>query len=80
MRFTRHGGLAALTTAILAALSACTETPQSSAKSSRAVDHPPWETAQTRYGAASVPQGDKSAWEAQMRTRVENQNEYSRTP
>lgn len=81
MKPTRQGRTVALIATIVVVLSACGETPQSGAKSSKAGDHPPWDAAQTvGYGAAGFQPGDRAAWEQQMRTRAQNQNEYARTP
>lgn len=70
-----------LSVAALAALSlccaACTEKPQ--AHGTKKVDSQPWEGAPTAFAAPSYKGGDQAAWEAQMRSRAENQNDYART-
>lgn len=41
-------------------------------------DVPPWQAAKTTYTAKGWSPGDKAAWEAQMRTRSQAQNEYNK--
>ena len=37
-------------------------------------------TAQAAYSASGWKAGDQSAWDQQLRTRTQGQNEYSRAP
>ena len=73
---------AAATLAILAAavlLSACGEKPQTAG--TKKSDAKPWEGAPgSAYMAAGWKAGDQAAWEAQLKTRSQGQNEYSRAP
>lgn len=72
------------TSAVVAAvamllLSACDEAPQGGAKLSKGIDRPPWDAAQSGFTAAGFQRGDRAAWEQQLRTRTQNQDEYTRT-
>ncbi len=58
-------------------LGACTEKPQG--VTTRKVDEKPWENASAAYAAPGFKAGDKGAWESQMRSRNQAQNEYNRT-
>ena len=58
-------------------LVACSEKPQSSTV--RKVDDKPWAGASTPYAAAGWQGGDQAAWERQLKSRANGQNEYSRT-
>lgn len=71
----RIAGLAA----VLIGLSACGESPQGE-HPSRASDRPAWDAAQSGYTAPGYQRGDRAAWELQLNTRAQNQNEYSRQP
>lgn len=66
--------VAALAAAV--ALSACGEKPQTA--SGRKADGQPWNAAQDGFVAPGWKDGDQASWEEQMRTRAQNQNEYSR--
>ena len=72
----------ALCTMVLTALAifaaGCGETAQT-ANPSKKADAQPWETAAGPFAAADWKGGDKAAWEAQMRSRAQAQNEYSRS-
>jgi hypothetical protein len=59
------------------ALAACSEKPQTA--SPRKADGHPADGPATAYTAGNWKAGDGAAWEAQMRTRAQGQNEYSRT-
>lgn len=68
-----------LALAILAlAATACTEKPQT-ISTTKKVDGKPWETATGPYSAPDWKGGDQAAWEAQLRSRAQGQNEYSRS-
>ncbi|MGD9834402.1 MAG: hypothetical protein AB7U92_16775 [Piscinibacter sp.] len=63
--------------ALAAALAACGEKPQTAA--TKKSDGKPWEGAQNGFVAQGWKAGDQGSWDAQMRTRAQGQNEYSRT-
>lgn len=66
--------------ALLAAvvlLAACTERPQTA--TARKSDDKPWAAVTSPHAAAGYKSGDQAAWERQMKSRAENQNEYNRT-
>ncbi len=42
-------------------------------------DAPAWKGADNAYVASGWNKGDLTSWEAQMRTRSQGQNEYTRT-
>ncbi|MEI2678636.1 MAG: hypothetical protein V9G29_12700 [Burkholderiaceae bacterium] len=65
--------------ALLIGLSACGESPQGE-RATGAADRPAWDTVQNGYTAPGYPRGDRMAWERQLSTRAQNQNEYSRQP
>lgn len=61
-------------------LAACGERPQvMSADTTNRSDTPPWQGAHNEFAVKGWKQGDKAAWEAQMRTRSLTQNEYNKT-
>ena len=59
------------------ALAACGEKTAGAAKKA---DVPAWQgsTGASAYGANGWKAGDQAAWEQQLRTRTQGQNEYSR--
>jgi hypothetical protein len=59
------------------ALAACSEKPQTA--DHRAADGHPFDGPATAYTAGTWKVGDAVGWDAQMRTRAQGQNEYSRT-
>ena len=61
------------------ALAACGEKTAGAAKKS---DVPAFQgsTGQAAYSANGWKAGDQSAWEQQLRTRLQGQNEYARVP
>jgi hypothetical protein len=63
--------------ALLAALAACGERDQSTAKAKRSPDKPAWDSARSNYDAAGYTPGDKAAWETQLRERAQGQNDYA---
>lgn len=63
--------------AMAALLSACGEKPQTAA--TKKSDGKPWEGAQNSFVAQGWKAGDQGSWDAQMRTRAQGQNEYSRS-
>ncbi|TXC65594.1 hypothetical protein FSC37_04390 [Piscinibacter aquaticus] len=71
-------GRIVLAAALAAALSACGEKPQTAA--TKKSDAKPWEGVQKSHVAQGWKAGDKDSWEAQMRVRAQNQNEYTRNP
>jgi hypothetical protein len=56
----------------------CGEKAQTAGAGKKA-DAKAWESSQAAYLATGWKGGDQAAWEAQMRLRVQGQNEYSRT-
>ena len=63
----------------VAALGACGEKPQTTGNSAKKSDTRAYEGASAPYVAAGWKAGDRASWEEQMRSRVQNQNEYLRT-
>ena len=66
----------ALAAALL--LGACAEKAQTAA--TKRSDSKPWEGAQSAYMSPGWKAGDAASWEEQLKTRAQNQNEYSRAP
>ena len=64
----------------LLALGGCSESPQT-ISSGRISDAKPWEGPATAnaYTAGGWKPGDAEAWRSQIRSRMLNQNEYTRT-
>jgi hypothetical protein len=60
------------------AAAGCGEKAQT-ASASKKVDAPAWEGAQGGNVAEGWKPGDKDSWEAQIRARAQNQNEYTRS-
>ena len=69
------------TTVVLCALAwglvACGEKPQTT--TTRKADDKAWDATQTQHMVAGFKQGDKAAWEQQLKARAQSQNEYNRT-
>ena len=63
----------------VAALVACGEKPQTTASGAKKSDTRAYEGGEGPYAASGWKNGDRAAWEEQMRVRVQNQNEYLRT-
>ena len=62
-----------------AVLAGCGEKPQTLDPSAKGPDAAPWAaSASSPYYAAEWKGGDKAAWEAQIRTRNQGQNDYVR--
>ncbi len=61
----------------VAALAACGEKAQT-AGGAKKLDTQAFEGAQNPYGVTGLKAGDRAAWEEQMRTRTQAQNEYVR--
>ena len=61
------------------ALAACTESPQVASSSAKKSDQPAWKGAADPYVAKGWTPGDKDSWQAQIRSRNQIQNEYSRS-
>ena len=73
-----RGTLALAMMAVLAA--GCGDKAQEIGRTpAKKADTPAWEATQGAYTAEGWKPGDKASWEAQMRTRAQGQNEYSRT-
>jgi len=64
--------------ALALGLAGCGEKPQVLEAGKRKPDAKSWESAATPYAAAGYKPGDKAAWEQQLRTRAQSQNEYAR--
>jgi hypothetical protein len=60
-------------------LSACGEFDQSKTAGRNKPDVEPWQGAKNPYVAQGWTPGDKTAWETQLRTRSQSQNEYVKT-
>lgn len=58
-------------------LAACGEKPQDVATGKKP-DVPNWQGADNAHVAPGWKAGDKAAWEEQLRTRAQGQNEYQR--
>ena len=71
------GALAIVVAALL--LAACGEKAQTLDTSSKKPDAAPWAaaSASSPFNAAGWSGGDKAAWEAQIRTRNQGQNDYA---
>ena len=63
--------------AVALGASACGEKAQTATPAKKA-DAKPWDLAKSNSLAADWKGGDQAAWEAQMRTRAQGQNEYVR--
>jgi len=75
-----RGGALALAVSMGAALLAgCGEKPQTLDPKAKGPDAAPWSaSASSPFYAADWKGGDKAAWEAQIRTRNQGQNDYAR--
>ncbi|MGA0611811.1 hypothetical protein [Caldimonas sp. KR1-144] len=71
--------IATLVAALVAAfgLAAC-DKPQTAKTSYKQADSKPWDGAEQAYTAKGWTVGDRASWEAQMRARNQQQNEYQR--
>ena len=69
-------GRIVLIAALAAGLAACGEKAQTA--SAKKSDAAPWDGARDAFVAPGWTAGDQGSWEAQMRTRAQGQNEYSR--
>ena len=61
----------------LAALAACTEKPQTLG-SAAGPDAPAFQGTGMAFAVPGWKPGDKSSWEQQLKTRTQNQNDYTR--
>ena len=61
---------------LVAGLAACGEKPQTATP--RKTDQKAWQGADNPYAVAGLKAGDKLAWEEQIRTRAQTQNEYNK--
>ncbi|HEY9240325.1 MAG TPA: hypothetical protein VIP10_15880 [Burkholderiaceae bacterium] len=78
---TRRLGAVAALAAMTLALGACGEKPQSMDVAARQIDGQPWagsQAANPAHRAAGWKDGDKTAWEQQIRQRTQAQNDYVR--
>jgi hypothetical protein len=62
--------------ALLAALAACSEKVQTATP--RNVDQKAWQGVDNPFAVPGWKAGDKTSWEADLRTRTQTQNEYNR--
>lgn len=69
--------ICSMAVAALFTLSACTEKPQT--VTSRKADDKPWDSSVSGFKATGYQAGDRAAWEQQVKTRNQSQNEYNRT-
>ena len=64
-------------------LSGCSESSQviryQQGKYQGKTDGKPWDNEPSPFSAAGLSKGDRIAWETQIKTRNQNQNEYQRT-
>ena len=60
-------------------LLACSGETSSNAKAPKKVDGKAWESTQATFNAPGWKAGDREAWELQMRTRAQQQNEYAKS-
>lgn len=58
----------------------CSEKAQVIGSTSKKTDLPAFQSEATPYTATGWKAGDSAAWEAQIRSRNQGQNEYSRAP
>jgi len=68
--------VATMAVALAVGTSGCSEKPQTA--SERKTDAKGWDLANSGSLAAGWKGGDQAAWEQQLRTRAEGQNEYPR--
>ena len=61
----------------LAALAACTEQPQTLGSGARP-DSPSFQGTGMAFSAPGWKPGDRASWEQQLKTRTQNQNDYTR--
>jgi hypothetical protein len=64
--------------AALVALAACGKREQT--VSQKKTDAKAWQGGDSAYSAAGWKAGDQKAWEEQLRTRAQGQNDYARAP
>lgn len=79
--FTRGTFAMLMATAVAVPLAGCGEKPQTAGQAStKRADSKAWEAVQSAHVAPGYKAGDKTAWEAQLKSRTERgQNEYTRT-
>lgn len=66
--------------AAVAALSACGESSQELGAKRVKSDRPAYQGGDAQFTAGQWKAGEREAWEQQLRTRSQGQNEYSRSP
>jgi hypothetical protein len=64
--------------AALAALAACTEKPQALNSSGTKVDAPAFQGTGMAFTVPGWKPGDKTSWEQGLKTRTQNQNDYTK--
>jgi len=73
-------GRAALGCVLLAAtLAACAEKEQTTSAEAKKSDVPGWKGGNPAYNAPGWVASDQAAWESQLRTRAQAQNDYAAT-
>ena len=74
----RRGAAAASALAVTLALAACGEKAQTVASGSgKKADVPGWQPGNSVYLAPGRTPGDRTSWEAQLRTRAQAQNDFA---
>jgi hypothetical protein len=76
MKALRHGCAVFATAALMLG---CSEEPQTAGGAAGQGEAASWKGAQNPYVAPGWTTGDQASWEQQMRSRMQGQNEYSRT-
>ena len=66
-----------LVIAALAALAACTEKPQTVGSGAK-LDAPAFQGTGMAFAVPGWKPGDKTSWEQELKTRAQNQNEYTK--
>jgi len=62
---------------LAAALAACTENAQTTSAEAKKSDVPGWKGGNPAYNASGWVASDQAAWESQLRTRAQAQNDYA---
>ena len=71
-------GLVVLSAALLTVLSGCGEKVQTTASGGgKKADTPGWQQSNSAYLAPGWTPGDRTSWEAHLRTRAQGQNDFA---
>ena len=74
----RRGAVAASALVVVLALAACGEKAQTVASGAeKKADVPGWQPGNSVYLAPGWTPGDRTSWEAQLRTRAQAQNDFA---